>query len=180
MCQRVNLTKVNLPEEPFSDFLGELRKSHGNGGANLVAFDVAQDDVFDWFASRNRLSDEGIVDSLLVHPVIRGSLADLGIPEFKVDSGLVPVDAFILDGRFASCLHQGGAYWTTTGTGKKAKALAMNVCDSMFGMRYGEISLLESSKAWAPWFKGIAWDMTEVIFDRRLRRLWIFALTDTD
>ena len=107
-------------------------------------------------------------------------MPDVRIPESKVDSGLTLGDPFLLDGRFAHSLHQGGAYWTPKENGRPAKTLAVAICESMFGLRYGEIALAESHNAWTPWFHGIAWDLTEVVFDRRLRRLWIFALTDTD
>ena len=58
--------------------------------------------------------------------------------------------------------------------------MALDICDAMFGLRYGEVAVLESDEAWTPWFHGIAWDMTEVGFDRRLRRLWVFVITDAN
>jgi hypothetical protein len=180
MCRRIGLTHVNLPEQPFGEFLRQLRQSHDHGGAHLAAFEVSPDNIFDWFAARNRLSDEDLIDSLVVHPAIRGTLPDLAIPELNVKSGLTFADPFILDSRFAHCLHAGGAYWKPKENGKDAKTLALGVCEAMFGLRYGEIALIESSEAWTPWFYGIAWDLTEVVFDRRLRRLWLFAITDTD
>ncbi len=180
MCRRIGLSSVNLPKEPFRRFLYQLRQSHDAGGAHLAAFDVSTDRTFDWFASRNRLTEDTLIDSLVVHPTIRGALPDLSIPEREVQIGLSPADPFLLDGRFAHCLYSGGAYWEPKGSGGNDKALAMDVCEAMFGLRYGEVSLAESSKAWTPWFHGIAWDLTEVVFDRRLRRLWLFAITDLD
>jgi hypothetical protein len=180
MCRRIGLTRLVLPVEPFGEFLRQLRESHNRGGAHVVAFDVSTDEVFDWFASRNRLADEGLIDSLIVHPAIRESLSDLAVPESKVETGLALADPFLLDGRFARCLHAGGAYWSPAGDGKRAKLLALSVCDAMFGLRYAEVALFESFHAWTRWFHGIAWDLTEVLFDRRFRRLWLFAVTDTD
>ena len=180
MCRRIGLTQVSLPEEPFGEFLRQLRQSHDHGGVHLVAFEVSADITFDWFASRNRLSDDDLVDSLLIHPTIRGSLPNLAIPESKVSSGLSLANPFDLDGRFAHSLHFGGAYWTPKENGKSAKTLAVAVCEAMFGLRFGEIALAQTSEAWTPWFHGVAWDLTAVVFDRRLRRLWIFAVTDTD
>lgn len=180
MCQRISLTPISLAEEPFTEFMHQLRESHNLGGAYLAAYDVSPDKVFDWFASRNRLSDDGLVDALLPHATVRNTLPDLAIPESRVDSGLALADPFLLDARFAHSLHHGGAYGTPKGDGRSAKTLAIGVCDAMFGLRYGEIALTESPKAWTPWFRGIAWDLTELVFDKRLRRLWIFAVTDTD
>ena len=180
MTQRIGLNRITLPNKPFSDFLRCLRESHRNGGAHIAAFDVLPDNIFDWFASRNRLSDEELIDTLMTHPAIRAALGELAISEIKPSTGLALADPFLLDGRFARCLHAGGAYWTAKNNGKSAKTLALDVCDAMFGLRYGEVALVESFQAWTPWFHGIAWDLTEVIFDRRLRRLWVFVITDTD
>ncbi|MGB6941718.1 MAG: hypothetical protein WBE37_04945 [Bryobacteraceae bacterium] len=180
MSRRIGLNRVTLPTEPFGEFLRSLQQSHDQGGAHLAAFDVGPDVTFDWFASRNRLSDENLIDSLIIQPAIRAALHDLAIPELKVRTGLVLGDSFQLDGRFAHSLHYGGAYWSAKDDGRYAKTLALEVCDAMFGLRYGEIAVAQSSEAWTPWFRGVAWDLTEVVFDRRLRKLWIFAMTDTD
>jgi hypothetical protein len=180
MTQRIGLTPVTLPEKPFSDFLRYLRESHGNGGAHIAAFDVPPDTIFDWFASRNRLSDDELIDTLITHAAIRAALAEVRMPETKASTGLSLADPFLLDGRFAHCLYAGGAYGKAESDGKAPKVLALDVCDAMFGLRYGEVALFESFQAWTPWFHGIAWDLTEVVFDRRLRRLWVFVVTDTD
>jgi hypothetical protein len=180
ISRHIGLSNVNLPEEPFGEFLRCLRESHNNGGAYLAAFEVSQDHIFDWFASRNRLAEEGLMDALIIHPTIRRTLRDLAIPESIVQTGFALSDPFQLDSSFARCLYSGGAYSTPRDDGRNAKRMAMDVCDAMFGLRYGELALFQTSEAWTPWFHGIAWDLTVIAFDRRLRKLWIFAITDTD
>jgi hypothetical protein len=180
MGRSIALTPIKLADEPFTEFLRQLRLSHNNGGAYLVAFEVSDDPIFNWFASRNRLSDDDLIDSLLIHPVIRSALRDLAIPDSKVSSGLKLADPFQLDGNFARRLYNGGAYWIVKEDGKSAKMLALAVCEAMFGLRYGEVAFVESFAAWTSWFHNVAWDLTEIVFDRRLRRLWVFVLTDTD
>ena len=180
MCSRISLNRVELRSEALDRFLECVRKSHGNGGAYFAAFAVGPDSAFDWFASRNRLADERLIDSLIVHPTIREALAQLQIPESKVETGLKMGDPFLLNGRLAHVLYYGGAYTRAGGDGRVDSDLALQVCDAIFGLRFGELSLLESFDAWTPWFKGIAWDTTVALFDRRLRRLSILAITDTD
>jgi hypothetical protein len=136
--------------------------------------------VFDWFASRNRLSDERLIYKLIVHPAIREALPQVQIPESKAETGLAMGRPFLIDGSLARALYNGGAYTVAVGEGRGDKDLALKVCDDIFGLRFGEVSLLESFQGWTPWFKGIVWDMTVVLFDRRLRRLSILAITDTD
>jgi hypothetical protein len=181
MCGRIHLQPASLPASPFDKFLDQIRKSHDNGGACLVAFHAGSDPVFDWFASRNRLADEQLFDSLFQHPAIRRALPDLLIPtSSRPESGLKYSDQFAFDGTIASKLYFGGAYGKAHGDGRSEKTFALEVCDAMFGLRYGEISCYLSYEAWTPWFKGIAWDFTAVVFDRRTRKLWILAITDTD
>jgi hypothetical protein len=181
MCGRIQLTVRNLSEEPFDSFLQRLRESHVNGGAYLAAFDVGADSVFDWFASRNRLTDENLLDGLLSHPFIGQTLPELLIPSSReLNSGLTMTNQFLLDGALANALYRGGAYHNARGDGREEKTFSLKVCEAMFGLRFGEISCYMTYQAWTPWFKGIAWDLTAVLFDRRTRNLWIAAITDSD
>lgn len=181
MCRHIRLKAVVLPKEPFQKFLSSLRESHSNGGAYLVAFDVGADPVFDWYASRNRLWDERLLEFLMAHSAIREGLSELAIPENpQIEKGFSMESQFILGGTLAGILYQGGAYWQATGDGRSEHSLAMEVCDAMFGLRFGEVTCNCNADPWTPWFCGIAWDLTAVVFDRRERRLWILAVTDTD
>jgi hypothetical protein len=49
-------------------------------------------------------------------------------------------------------------------------------------MRFSEVLYFQSHNAWTPWFGAIsiALDWTAVLIDRRLRKLWILAVTDED
>ena len=89
-------------------------------------------------------------------------------------------DQFLLDGTLSRILFSGGAYSSTRGDGRTEKAFALSVCEAIFGQRFGEVSCYLSSEPWTGWFRGIAWDITVIVFDRRTRRLWILAITDTD
>ncbi len=181
MCQRLQLNPAALPSEPFHKLLIQLRARHERGGAYLAALDIAPDATFDWFASRNRLWESDILDTLLVHPTILAALPELKIPSApQVHSGLAMQDPFLFDGHLANMLHNGGAYKNPEGDGRRERLFALEVSDAMFGLRYSEINLCLSYDRWTPWFLGSGWDFTAVIFDRRLRRLWILAVTDTD
>lgn len=181
MCRRIALGTVILPEYPFDEFIQSINMSHRNGGVQIAAFDIGADSVFDWFASRNRLWEFGILDGLLVRSTIRETVLELKIPEtFPEGAGFGMGTSFTLDGGLASSLYRGGAYHKPTGDGRKEKELALAVCNAMFGLRFGEVNRYTSTAMWTPWFYGIAWDSSDVILDRRLRRLWLVAITDTD
>lgn len=181
MCRRIQLKRLAIPNEPFDRFLSVAREKYDNGGADLGAFEVGADRVFDWFASRNRLSDDRLLDWLVLNPAIVEAFPELQIPsEPKEGNGFGMFDQFLFDGALANMLYHGGAYSNATGDGRNEKQFALEVCDAMFGLRYGEISCNMNYSAWTPWFKGIAWDLTAVVFDRRVRRLWMLTTTDTD
>lgn len=181
MCEQIQLTPTSLPEHPFQTFLQRLCKSHDNGGAYLAAFDVGPSSVFDWFASRNRLEDEQLLDELLTRPFVRQAFPELLIPSSgPIKSGLSMSSQFLFEGALSQALYQGGAYHTAKGDGREEKLFSLEVCDAMFGLRFGEVSYYITYEAWTPWFNGIAWDLTAVLFDRRARKLWVTAITDTD
>ncbi len=124
MCRRMEVQEVSLSPAPFTAFLKTLRESHSKGGAQLVAFRVRPNPVFDWYASRHRLTEDGLLDTLLTRDSVRAAIPELRIPESKVATGLAMADPFLFDGRLAHCLFHGGAYSTTSGDGRSAKLSA--------------------------------------------------------
>ncbi len=74
MWARIALTPVDLPSDPFAKFIEQVRKSHDNGGAYLAAFDIGPAPVFDWYASRNRLSED--LASPIFPSITSGLVAD--------------------------------------------------------------------------------------------------------
>lgn len=170
-------------ESPIlQEFLARVRGNHLNGGAHLFCFAIGPNETYDFYEGRNGWSIDAHIDLLLEHPAI---LSNLGPIKAKspIVSGLndKPVrSSFELDSIFAQLLYDGGAYWKPQGDGREAKEFAVRVCDEMFGLRYGEVSLDKTGVRWTPWFYDVAWDLTIALFDKRLRRLWLFALTDTD
>lgn len=80
MWKSIDLVRASLPSEPFGSFIEQVRKSHDNGGVYLAAFDVGPDRVFDWYASRNRLYDDGGLEGFVTHCVVREALPELRIP----------------------------------------------------------------------------------------------------
>ena len=98
-------------------------------------------------------------------------------------NGFEERSAFKFDGKLSHVLFHGGAYSNgVDGNGRAAKEAALRFCDSAFGMRFSEVLYYRSYTAWTDWFGAISTylDWTAVLFDRRLRKLWILAVTDSD
>lgn len=156
----------------------------------FASFWVGESDVFDWFASRNRLAEYSILATLLRRDEVRRELPDLllskqnwrGISECSIVStdGFTMENPFLLDGRIAQALYAGGAYGQSELGARSAKQLATAFCEELFEQRYSEIVLFSNFSAWTPWFRGIAWDWTAFLFDRRKRTFAILATTDSD
>jgi len=193
MCGLVALEPVQQVEEQVDRALDRLRVTHSNGGAFLATVRVGSDDVFDWFASRNRLLENDILPLLLRRREFRTLLPEVKIPEdlpaienheacsIAASDGLSFDNPFLLDGQLGQRLFAGGAYAPESRiTGNDAMQLAAQYCQAAFGRRYEEVSLFSSYEAWTPWFAGIAWDWTSVLFDRLDRKMWVLAVTDTD
>jgi hypothetical protein len=67
MCRTIRLTALQVPAQPFEMFVTKVRSERRNGGAYLNVFDVGPSPVFDWFASRNRLWDDRLLDWLVLN-----------------------------------------------------------------------------------------------------------------
>lgn len=196
MCAYVGLEPIPQTNERVEQVLNRLRATHSNGGAFLAVVRVGADEIFDWFASRNRLLENEILSLLLHRNEIRALLPEVKIAESTEDisvaesqdacsitasNGFSFDNPFLLDGQLAQRLFAGGAYGPSLKiSGCAAMQLASDYCDAAFDRRYEDVSLFSSYAAWTPWFAGIAWDWTSVLFDRCERKLWILALTDED
>ncbi len=191
MCNQVSLTVVKDPMDVVGEVLGFLRKSHRDGGALFAVFTVGESDVFDWFASRNRLAEYSILAALLRREEVEKELPDLlaseasgGDPASECSivstEGFAMESSFLLDGRIAQVLYAGGAYGQSDLDARTAKQLATAFCEELFEQRYSEVVAFNNFSAWTPWFRGIAWDWTAFLFDRRKRTFAILAITDSD
>lgn len=198
MCRHLELAHEDIHPASLAKVLGALRQSHTNGGAFFASHRFGESQTFDWFASRNRLAEFGILTSLVGRKEVRLALPELQIPDEQTSEvcsqecsitkggGFKMESPFLFDGLLAHTLYAGGAYGVPKEGNvqrldeKQVKQLALAVCDDLFEQRFSEISLFNNYDPWTAWLGGIAWDWTAVLFDRRKRSLSILAVTDTD
>jgi len=79
MCQQVPLEIRPLIDPRLDSVLNRLRETHANGGALFASFNVGPSNAFDWFASRGRLLEFGILRQLLDRVEVSSALPALGI-----------------------------------------------------------------------------------------------------
>lgn len=85
MCQQVSLEIRPLLDPRLDSVLTRIRETHVNGGALFASFHVGSHKVFDWFASRDRLLELGILRRLLDRAEVNRALPDLKIEPSKPD-----------------------------------------------------------------------------------------------
>lgn len=85
MCQQIHLEIRPLIDSRFDSVLNRLRETHANGGALFASFKVGPSEAFDWFASRNRLLEFGILRQLLDRVEVTSALPELQIQPSTLD-----------------------------------------------------------------------------------------------
>jgi hypothetical protein len=178
--------ELQITHEPFSHsaldkLLHHLRAIHANGGAEFAQFKLSEHPTLHWFCSRNRLEEINFFDRFLSSPRVSSAL-----PALKIGaSGISGADfewgnSLTLDGEIAQVLVQGGAYEKFAGPAHEAKEIARRFCEAVFGDRFAEVQIYKSYKPWSGWFYDVAWDGTWLGFDKRLVKVWLICVTDTD
>ena len=178
--RRLRFTPVPIVSEAVLELVDAFRTMLTNGGAYAAAFDVTEsDEVASWFIRRNS-AEYGLADQLLRSPAFAEAVPEIMDLGYIWNTGLERTQSLLLDGQLASSLQWGGAYTDPSMSGAQAKRLGAAFCAAVFGDRYDDVAVDYSSARWTHWFKGVAWDGTWVITDRRYRRLTVVCITDVD
>lgn len=85
MCQEIPLKIRPLTDPRVDSVLDRLRETHANGGALFASFNVGPGEAFDWFASRNRLLEFGILRQLLDRVEVTSAVPALQIQPSRPD-----------------------------------------------------------------------------------------------
>ena len=83
MCQQVSLEIRPLFDPRLDSVINRIRDTHANGGVLFASFDVGANKTFDWFASRGRLLELGILRLLLDRAEINRAIPALEIQPSK-------------------------------------------------------------------------------------------------
>lgn len=178
--QHLELRSVPVAAQPVHEVVAAFRAMLTNGGAHAASFAVLEsDDMAAWFVSRNR-AEFGLADRLVCSAAFAEAMPEVTKPGLAAVTGFERSSSLILDGELARSLQWGGAYTEPSMPGAQAKKMGSAFCASLFGDRYDDIDVDYSSARWSYWFKGVAWDSTWVITDKRRRHLTALCITDVD
>jgi hypothetical protein len=177
----------------IASYLENLQLCYGD--LVFARFDVASDDELEqlWslpgprpcLTAQGRANQgrgfDGIVQAIVQHPLVKPELIELvGGLDFRDEPSFTLKSSLTLDGELALALVEGGAYEKWRGPTRTAKQLGAEVCEALFGDRFGDVVSLQSGRAWSAWFRGVAWDHSWLIVDRGIRRLTLLCVTDED
>jgi hypothetical protein len=179
--QTLSVVSAPLHHPAVDAVLAHLRATHVNGGACFGRWQLPDHPVLRSYASRHAL-DVAFFGNFLCSTAVRGDLPELRIaPRFEAPPSFQPLSSLSLECDVANAVHAGGAYPITAGaSARDAKRLAADFCRALFEDRFEDISVYTSDQAWAPWFRGVAWDMSWFAVDLRDRTCWLLCKTDTD
>lgn len=169
----------------------ELLRNHIGGILYFKGFRFYENDVFDWYCSRGRLSEIQFEEKFLLSErvlktfqVIDGDYVEIErawkegeLPKFDRKSESV------IGGEMAELLYRGGAYGSKyKKSPKEVKEKAQEFCNTLFEGKYTPefVRFYTSEITWNSWFIDFAIDKTYLIFCMQTRILWMLAFTDSD
>lgn len=169
----------------FSFLPSILRRYMRNGGVELLSFELrptTQTEDHSRLLFPIETVSTRACRTILQSAAIRAALRrwNAVIETTSVPEGWSHLPSYRLDGFLAQLLKRGGPNDRFPGTGKEAKRISAEFCESLFQERYEQVDAFVSGAAWSSWFKGIAWDTTVMIFDKKERVIWLLMVTDTD
>ena len=181
VLKTLTLKPVNISNDSIQDLLNAFKNSYRNGKVNMVCLEIPENNILDWFLSRNRSEEYNIIHWLLQQAWGLPLQNEREVSE-KYGSGIKMVwgSPFTLSGQIAQSLFQGGAYSGYKGSGADALKISENFRKAIFDDRFNEIFVFFITGPWTKWFHGVAWDYTWFILDKRNRLIWLLSVTDMD
>lgn len=194
MWQRLTVQHLPIQSTGVHEVMATARTERPRGGAEVVCLQLGPSPELDWFASHNRLDDIDFVSVFFTASSVTHALSELRLQEPLPSrkrrycrTGWNSQSAFCLVGQWAMALHQGTTTFFQTEQSVSEQneraahmvKLADRMFEDLFERRYADLLVYHTPDPWTDWFRGLL-DFTWVVLDRRTRRLWLLALTDTD
>ncbi|WP_165749647.1 hypothetical protein [Cellulophaga sp. Z1A5H] len=180
MWNEITITELNDWSKSAEELKTKFSKTHCNGGIQIHKFQISDNSCFQWFASRNRLSEIYFVKRFFCKPELLNYKTNLKNdnqkPKCKETNWYS--DIFDLTGHLARILGQGGAYENLNA--KDAWKSALDFVSEEFEERFDEINRFSYNLEGSKWFYEVAWDYSFLMFDKRKNQVLIIDITDTD
>ncbi len=180
MWNDIKITELKDLNKHTLELKDKFPETHCNGGIQFHKYQISDNSCFQWFASRNRLSEIFFVKRLFNRPELKNYRLDLKIKtdKPKCKENQWHSDIFDLTGIISRMLNQGGAYRNLKA--KDAWESALNFVNQEFENRFDEINRYTYHLEGSEWFYEIFWDYSTLLFDKRKNQILIIDITDMD
>ena len=180
MWKDITITELNDWSKSAEELRAKFSKTHINGGIQLHKYSISDHYCFQWFASRNRLSEIFFIKRFFNNPELANYRADLEIENDQpnCEEKEWSSDIFDLSGIISRLLHQGGAYGNLKV--EDAWRTAINFVKNEYSNRFNEINRFTYHLEDSAWFFHVPWDYSIVLFDKRTNEVIVINITDTD
>ena len=173
----LKLHLISVEDQIIKETIQILAEARVNGGALIYCFEIP-DNLIYWYPKEDI---NNFFSNLLLSDSARNAMPELKIgDEFTCQPGFEQVRPFLFEGDIAESLYYGGAYKKYQGTPTEAMEIARKFCKAIYSERMLDVGIYKTYDNWTEWFYDVAWDVTWVLFDKSLKRLWVICLTDTD
>lgn len=171
------LRPIIFEDKAIKETLQIFAEERVNGGALIYCFEMPDNPVF-WRPSEDLRE---FFSKLLLSEEARKAMPELKISDyFTCEPDFELGRPFLFEGEISESLYYGGAYKKFQGTPAQAIDIARRFCKAIYADRILDIAIYRTYSHWTKWFYDVAWDVTWMLFDKNLNRLWVICLTDTD
>ena len=181
MLNSLEITPYHSPDTRIDEFCRVIKSKYTNGGILFYQFLINGNKTFNFYATRNRLSEIDFINLVFSTYNFRTTAKELTeIQEIKKEYSNWATDIFTLPGELARLIFYGGAYSEPDPFPDKAIRLSTDFINAISNGRYGEFNSWNLGGEWSNWFYNIAWDYSIFLFDKRESIVSLVCLTDTD
>jgi hypothetical protein len=181
MWSNMQFQPLQFENEMVTTTLTKMRQTLSDENCLFKTYEIPQNLIFDWYASRSRWDEIDFFNKFLTSPEVLNELFGSTV---RVNNDRVHqfswVDPLTLDGEVARILVAGSVYLDFEGTPIQAKELGLQFCQGLFQERYLEMQVYKFHEAWSDWFFEIGSNGTFIIIDKRHRLVHMLCYTDTD
>jgi len=181
MWSSLKLEEITHNFSKTRHYIKALQQVYTNGNVTFLAYQVQENEIFNWYASRNSFHEMGLFENFWKLSQNQKHIAvELGDFNFYSQDVFSYSSPFTLGGELASTLYHGGAYEKHHKGAVDAKDLADQAALEIHNNEYENTLVFTTHLPWSNYFFDIAWDSTWVIINKKMRRIFCILATDTD
>ncbi|WP_146453515.1 hypothetical protein [Rubripirellula tenax] len=171
---------VDVNDSRIDAVVDAVSRTHMNGGVLVGCFTPRLAHEFDGAMSDDLRGEWQPARSMLSHPILRNLDPELQISIDADSLTFARLGGYTLEGEITHLIRSSGAYHDSNVNPIDARAMSRDFVNALSDGPNEHLIAYRTYDDWAPWFCGVAWDVTLLVLDPPVRRWWIICVTDTD